>query len=646
MRTSTRMTCTRAALVVGVSGAMTLPALVPAATAATPTVASRASTPQAASTWVAVIPDAKRPAAAMARAIAATRAAGGSVLRELPAIGQLVLRADAAEAGRLLASGAVRALTADARVRLSAVAYDPVTDSGSPVNVTKAVGARDLWSAGYSGDGIDIAVIDSGVTPLPGGPRLVIGPDLSFDSQDPATRRVDKYGHGTHLASIIAGEDQTSTSRTAADAQTGVAPDARVVSIKVGDVNGGVDVSQVVAAIDWAVQNRSNGLNLRVINLSFGTDSKQAWNLDPLAFAAESATRKGIVVVAAAGNTGGTGLDDPAYDPNVIAVGATDPMGTTNPVDDVVASYSNRGDGTRNPDLVAPGTGVIGLRLPGSVIDGETGGSGSRWLRGTGTSQAAAVVSGAVALLLQQRPSLTPAQVKALLRASAAPIAGESADEQGAGRLDLKRAMSMAVPAEAVAPRGTGTGSLDAARGSQVLILDGVALTGEKDVFGAAVDTSALAAATEGQTAWSGASFNGRAWTADSWTYLDEVKGSENTWGSAVLPTPLWSGLSLASWSGRSWSGRSWSGRSWSGRSWSGRYWSDKAFQPAAGTAPAAAGSISTSACGALPAWGAATVYNGGGSVTYAGRKWTARYWTRGNTPGDQTGVWGTSTAC
>ncbi|RKS72419.1 subtilisin family serine protease [Motilibacter peucedani] len=579
----------------------------------------------------------------VAETSAAVRASGASVVRELPGIGQVVLRADAAQVAALETTGTVRSITLDSTVHLSGAAYTPATDPGSPFNVSTAVGARAMWKAGFTGDGVDVAVIDSGVTPLPGGPRLVVGPDLSFDAQDPKNGRIDEYGHGTHLASIIAGEDTTSDARTSSATETGIAPDARVASIKVGDVNGGVDVSQVVAAIDWAVVNRSNHLNLRVINLSFGTDTTQPWQLDPLAFAAESASRKGVVVVAAAGNTGGVGLDDPAYDPSVLAVGATDPRGTTGPADDVVASYSSRGNGVRNPDLVAPGTGIVGLRVPGSVIDGETGAGGSRWLRGTGTSQAAAVVSGAAALLLQQRPSLTPDQLKAVLRASAAPIAGASAAEQGAGRLDLAKAMVTPVPASVpTAPAGTGLGSLDASRGSQVLVLDGVPLTGEKDVFGGAVTSAQLAAVASGQISPEALG----AYATAFWTYTDGVQGAELSWGRLSLPAAFWSGTTAGTWSGRSWSGRSWSGRSWSGRSWSGRYWSDKLFQPAEGTAPAAASATTTAACSALPAWSAATAYNGGGSVTYGGRRWTARFWTQGNVPGDRSGVWGTGTSC
>src|SRR6202008_800952 len=160
----------------------------------------------------------------------------------------------------------------------------------------------------------------------------------------------------------------------------GVAPDARIVSVKVGVADGGVDVSQVIAAIDWVVQHRNdNGMNIRVINLSYGTNSTQADSGDPLAYAVEQAWKAGIVVVAAAGNSGyergasAQGLADPAYDPQIIAVGAADSVGTATPWDDSVAAFSasaaSCSSACRGPDLIAPGNHLQGLRVPGSYID-------------------------------------------------------------------------------------------------------------------------------------------------------------------------------------------------------------------------------------------------------------------------------------
>jgi hypothetical protein len=160
------------------------------------------------------------------------------------------------------------------------------------------------------------------------------------------------------MAGIIAGRDDAATNPADPRNFVGVAPDARLVSVKVGAASGAVDASQLIAAIDWVVQHRrDNGLNIRILNLSLGTDSAQPSTLDPLMYAAEVAWRKGITVVVAAGNQGTTRgrLDDPAADPFLVAVGASDTGSTVDLKDDQVAEFSSRGNTVRNPDLVAPG---------------------------------------------------------------------------------------------------------------------------------------------------------------------------------------------------------------------------------------------------------------------------------------------------
>ena len=270
-----------------------------------------------------------------------------------------------------------------------------------------------LGPSGLTGSGVDVALIDSGVTPVAGlddAGKVVNGPDLSFESQNSGTRYLDTFGHGTFMAGIIAGYDGTLSNGSLSDTYNGVAPNARVISLKVADAHGNTDVSQVIAAIDWVVQHRKDpGMNIRVLNLSFGTPSMQSYLLDPLAYAAEVAWRKGIVVVVSAGNDGtGTGkLLNPAQDPYVLAVGAEDSGGTPSIGDDTIPSFSTRGDGVRNPDVVAPGKSLQGLRVPGSYIDTQYGGTAAfegRYFRGSGTSQAAAVVSGAAAAAAPAAP--------------------------------------------------------------------------------------------------------------------------------------------------------------------------------------------------------------------------------------------------
>ena len=357
-----------------------------------------------------------------------------------------------------------------------------------------------------------------------------------------------------------------------------MAPDARIVSIKVADALGHTDVSQAIAAIDWVVEHGDeDGLNVRVLNMSFGTDGVQSYLLDPLAYAAEQAWHKGIVVVVAVGNEGfGTGkVNNPAYDPYVIAVGSNNANGTATTADDVVSTFSNDGDGTRNPDVVAPGEKVVSLRSPGSYLDATapaTARIGERLIRGSGTSQAAAVVSGAAALLVQQRPDITPDEVKALLMGTAQSIPAATARQQGAGLIDLATAKDTPTPENAVQNYAvsTGTGSLDAARGSVIVEVDGEAVTGEVDVTGQDIDESTAETLVEGveeQAELSGMSWSGMSWSGMSWSGM--------SWSGMSWSGMSWSGMSWSgmSWSGMSWSGMSWSGMSWSGMSWSGMSW-------------------------------------------------------------------------
>jgi serine protease AprX len=462
-------------------------------------------------------------------------------------------------------------------------------------------GASKFWSGGYTGQGVDVAVIDSGVVPVDGFTRpnkLIYGPDLSFESQEDSLRHLDTFGHGTHMAGIIAGYDSGASSPPrAGDTSSflGMAPGARVVSLKVADRGGSADVSQVIAAIDWVVQHRNtDGLNIRVLNLSFGTDGVQDYRVDPLAYAAEAAWRKGIVVVVAGGNAGfgSAKLNNPAYDPYLIAVGANDPKGTALVSDDTVPGWSSTGDGTRNPDFVAPGKSIVSLRAAGSGIDSLNPGArvgASRFLRGSGTSQATAVTSGAAALLLSQRPWLKPDQVKAILKSSAVALPNATSQAQGAGTISLRRAYGWSTPTLASVtqtwPVSTGTGSIDAARGSQRLEKDGVKLEGEKDIFGNPWNGSTWSANLWNGSSWSAGNWNGSVWTGSSW--------SGSSWSGSAWTGAAWTG---SAWTGSSWSGSSWSGSAWTGSTWSGSAWTGSAWTGSAWTGSSWSGSTWSSA--------------------------------------------------
>jgi serine protease AprX len=522
---------------------------------------------------------------------------GGQVGRQLGIINGFTARLPADQVGRLTQSSEVSSVTANEPVKMQAAAYAPTTDAGSLYTTTVQTGAQAYWKAGYTGKGIDVAVIDTGTAPVPGlatAGKLVNGPDLSFESQAPNLRYLDTYGHGSHMAGIIAGRaDAAVAGKYPGDTTNflGMAPDARIVSVKVADAMGAADVSQVIAAIDWVVQNKTtNGLNIRVLNLSFGTNTSHPYTIDPLCHAVEAAWKKGITVVAATGNAGyymtpgGPGLTSPARDPYVISVGATDTKKTTVTTDDAVASFSSSGvvstGGTKNPDLVAPGKSIISLAVPGSFIDQAYGAAGAvtgGYMRGSGTSQATAVMSGAAALILQQHPTWTNNQVKALLTTTAKPLTAGTLTPaaQGKGTLDLTKALSTTVAAAYSYTNSSGTGSLELARGSAHLVDNGVVLNGEKDIFADAVATATLASRRTAGTAWTGGTWNGRMWSGSSFT--------ANNWTATTWTGRMWSGRMWSSevWSGRMWSGRMWSAGTWTGRMWSAGGWSGNTWSSA-----------------------------------------------------------------
>ncbi|HVL32641.1 MAG TPA: S8 family serine peptidase [Actinomycetota bacterium] len=510
-------------------------------------------------------------------AVRAIEAVGGTVGLSLGIINGFAATVPADEVPALASAAGIDEITPDAEVRLMNADDAHATENGSMQRVADAIGARALWDNGITGEGVDVALIDSGVVPVEGlttPDKVINGPDISFDSQSPRMRHLDAFGHGTHMAGIIAGRDAES----GPGSFSGIAPGARILNVKVANAVGATDVSQVIAAIDWVVQHRTdNGLNVRVLNLAFGTDSLQDYVLDPLAYAAEVAWRKGIVVVVAAGNEGETriGLSNPAFDPYLIAVGANDANGTPGVDDDSIPAWSGRGDGIRNPDVVAPGRSVVSLRDPDSYIDHRYPEArvGERFFKGSGTSQAAAVVSGAAALLLEQRPELTPDQVKALLEASAHPLTLVPHELQGAGLIDVSTAAALPAPIALQAwPASKGTGSLEDARGSLHVELKGKMLRGEKDIFGKHFKSRTWAGASWSGASWSGGTWNGSDWTGSGWS---GASWSGASWSGASWSGASWSG---ASWSGASWSGASWSGASWSGASWSGASWSGSSW--------------------------------------------------------------------
>ena len=486
--------------------------------------------------------------------------------------------------------------------------FIPSSDTGSVLNVAETIGATDYWKKGYTGQGVDVAVIDSGVAPLPQlAAKLVNGPDLSFDSSvasggDPANDGIDAYGHGTHISGIIAGltpggpalpkpgdkgSVSSSFAKWALNNFVGVAPGSRIVNVRAGASDGAVDVSQVIAGIDWVVQHKDDptiggGLHIRVLNLSYGTDGPMldgadaatARLHDAMEAAVEWAWANGIVVVVSGGNDGfGTSaLDDPAIDPYVIAVGASDSNGTTKASDDTIADFSSRGSLDRRVDVVAPGRSITSLAVPNSVIDQTfpSGRVGLKYFKGSGTSQAAAVVSGAAAVLLSAEPKDNPSQVKAILMGAGQALrnTGKTAPklDQGLEQLDLdgvagaksaikKHKATLQDVSQSPLAHATDL-SLEVARGTyHVSFTDADGnlheLRGEVDV--------------------TGTPFDSRVWRSDEW--------ASRVWRSESFLNSGWHG---GTWDSRVWRAVGWGGGDWQPSGFLSRVWRDNGWRAAA----------------------------------------------------------------
>lgn len=450
-----------------------------------------------------------------------------------------------------LVGGVLDALGLD----LEATAWDQEGTNAELRHIAQAVNADDLHRRGLTGAGVGIALIDTGVADVPGLEDVVRGPDLSLDSQFEEAYTRDLYGHGTHLAGIVASDRPD---------VPGLAPDATLLSVKVGAANGAVDVSQTIAAIDWVVQHRDQH-NIRVLALAYGTDGTQDPRHDPLSHAVEVAWRHGIVVLVAAGNHGAShdALVNPATNPNVIAVGAIDTQGSGTRSDDEIPEFSAPGTRSRRPDVFAPGVGVVSLQAPGGHLDTHypAARQDDGRFRGNGTSQATMVVASAAAMLLQDRPDLTPDEVKNVLERGSQSLNGLFSgqgliDVEASRRLTPRRATQRFAPS-------IGDGSLEAARGSAHLGVDGEWLDDERDIHGQPFDSAAWAQRASAGTSWDDGRWNGAQWTDPEW--------ADGRWTG-----PTWLGWS---WNGWSWNGWSWNGWSWNGWSWNGWSWHAEAWE-------------------------------------------------------------------
>ena len=491
----------------------------------------------------------------------AVEAVGGVVRIDLPIVDGVAADVPAALVHALAGGPGIRAVTSDARMTVQGTIGDEgrVAPESKPKSVyPKVVRADELGKEGGTGAGVRVAVLDTGINEtrdlrgriLPVVSKFLGAPQPCVNLSGEPTC-ADRYGHGTFMAGIIAGDGTASRGK-----YVGVAPEAELISIKVGGRDGSADVSSVLAGIQWAVSFRDR-YDIRVLNLSLGTDSKQSWKVDPLNYAVEQAWLSGITVVVAASNRGpdaGT-ISKPGDDPWVITVGATDDLMTVPIADDWLPDFSARGpapQGVAKPDVVAPGAHIVSLRAKGSTIDRRFDNYIDKTYRqGSGTSMSAAVVSGVAAAILSRKPSTSPNRLKYMLMETARPVAVPDEDAVGQGMVDGYDAAFNA-PAglanEGLA-KSTGTGSLEASRGNVHVSVDGQVVDG---------------LLTARMILWEALLFLGL-WDEGTW-YAFDLLG-------------LWR---MTNWHDDVWAGHNWEGCSWGethddkcfyGHNWEGSAW-------------------------------------------------------------------------
>ncbi|MCW2707866.1 MAG: aprX [Frankiales bacterium] len=529
---------------------------------------------------------------------AAVRAAGGTHVRALPIVHGAAAAVPADHLAALARAAGVTAVTANRQIKLAGNGWD-ASVSASPYAWTSQ--ATSTWAqTGNKGAGIGVAVLDTGVSDvgdLTG--RVMHGPDFSGENNN----SVDSFGHGTVMAGIIGG---SGLANGAGHPLTGVAPSANIIAVKAAGRNGATDVSTILTAMTW-IGAFKDTYNIRVLNLSWGVPSTQDPIIDPLNYAVEQLWAMGVTVIAAAGNSGpnaGTILK-PGDDPLVVTVGAYDDKGDSNTLNDTIPAWSSQGptaQGRMKPDLVAPGRTIVATRSPGSAIELANPQAlvGSAYIKGSGTSEATAVTSGAAALLLAAHPNWTPDQVKFALTASASRIANVPSTLQGAGRLQIKAAAN--TPVGLVIPQlpiAVGGGSLDASRGSAALLTTSCGdvtwlLTDDRGNYcGQWTDP------TYTGNAWTGNAWTGNAWTGNAWTTVGYTGNAwtGNAWTGSTWSSNAWTGNAWTgnAWTGNAWTGNAWTSTTWTGNAWTGNAWTGNAWTGNAWTGNAWTGNAWTS---------------------------------------------------
>jgi serine protease AprX len=433
------------------------------------------------------------------------------------------------------------------------VSVQSATESAGPHTPSDAflpeTGSTQLASDGDTGQGVTVAVLDTGIDNLPDfSGRLVGGVDLTGGNHP----YQDSYGHGTFVAGLIAGNGASSNGQ-----YSGEAPGAHLVSIKVAGADGTTHLGTLISGLQWAVDDQRK-YGIKVLNISLGSKPTQSTVINPLDQAVEAVWNSGIAVVASAGNAGpfnGTILS-PGDDPLVITTGSLDDMATASITDDEMNDFSSVGptspDGWVKPDLVTSGRSVVSLAAPGSTIYDNylSARVGSANFVGSGTSFSAAITSGAAALVLADNPGLTPNQIKARLLGTTSPGPAGNPFVDGHGALN----------AYAAATSGPMNFSQSAARLIPAWPGTTVSLSPTRHVD------------TWNAKLWSGTSWNQPPATSTAWNGAAWSGGDWNGW---VWSDAAWNG---AAWNGAAWNGGNWTGWAWNDSAWSGSAWDGSAW--------------------------------------------------------------------
>ncbi|HEY6204323.1 MAG TPA: S8 family peptidase [Candidatus Limnocylindria bacterium] len=464
---------------------------------------------------------------------------GGSVKHVLGIVGGISARIKGVHILKLTRDDDVDYVVKDQKLRAQ---FDPALDSlkaGSPGILE--VDAPTAWSQlGVTGRGVGVAVVDSGVYPHPDLAGRIVAA-IDFTSVAPTVSNIplnDLGGHGTHVAGLIAGDGTQS-----AGLYTGVAPNANIIDVRVIDANGSSNVSIILRGLQWVLANRAT-YNIKVLNMSLGATPTGSYKSDLMATAAEILNFAGVTVVVSAGNSGplaGT-ITTPATDPYVVTVGALDDNATPLLADDLMATFSSRGktpfDRLAKPDLVAPGRRMISLRSPGSTLDSlfpdrqvtVPGSLSADYYRLSGTSMAAPVVAGTIALMYERNPTLSPAQIKKRLKSTVTPLAFGTTLDRGAGLVNAYRAAE----------------SVDVGREySPDRVSDAFAKDMKRFILGQPF-------------VWRDLTYNGG------------VDSSGMTWEGVTWETVRWDAVT---WENVMWEGFTWEGVTWEGVTWETLTW-------------------------------------------------------------------------